>query len=74
MRLVCIYADRVDNSIHTDAAGMSSDLIAEGQAPFFGAALGNAIRGIEAQLRSSKRTPKTRRAKLGALTLRASRA
>ncbi len=49
-------------------------LIAEGHAPFFGAALGNAIRCIEAQLRSTKRTPKTRRSRPPALTLRESRA
>jgi ribosome-associated translation inhibitor RaiA len=47
-------------------------LVAEGQAPFFGAALGDAIRCIEAQLRSTKRTPKTRRTKPPALTLRES--
>ena len=49
-------------------------LVAEGHAPFFGAALANAIRCIEAQLRSSKRTPKARRARPPALTLRESRA
>jgi ribosome-associated translation inhibitor RaiA len=49
-------------------------LVAEGQAPFFGAALANAVRCIEAQLRRSKRTPKARRTKPPALTLRASRA
>ena len=49
-------------------------LIAEGHAPFFAAALGNAIRCIEAQLRSTKRTPKARRSRPPGLTLRASRA
>jgi ribosome-associated translation inhibitor RaiA len=59
---------RVEIVLH---APRHRDLIAEGQGPFFGAALGDAIRCIEAQLRRSKRPPKTRRAKLGALTLRA---
>jgi ribosome-associated translation inhibitor RaiA len=60
---------RVEIVLH---APRHRSLIAEGHAPFFGAALGNAIRCIEAQLRSSKRTPKARRAKPpGALTLRA---
>jgi ribosome-associated translation inhibitor RaiA len=53
-------------------------LVAEGHAPFFGAALANAIRCIEAQLRSTKRTRRSRSpakaGRLGTLTLRASRA
>ena len=55
---------RVEIVLH---APRNRRLVAEGHAPFFGAALGNAIRGIEAQLRSVKRTRRS-------LTLRASRA
>jgi ribosome-associated translation inhibitor RaiA len=59
---------RVEIVLH---APRHRSLVAEGHAPFFGAALANAIRCIEAQLRSTKRTPKKHK---GALTLRASRA
>jgi ribosome-associated translation inhibitor RaiA len=58
---------RVEIVLH---APRHRSLIAEGHAPFFGAALAHAIRAIEAQLRSTKRTPKSK----AALTLRTSRA
>lgn len=55
---------RVEIVLH---APRNRRLVAEGRGAFFGAALGNAIRGIESQLRRSKRHRRS-------LTLRASRA
>jgi ribosome-associated translation inhibitor RaiA len=67
---------RVEIVLH---APRQKRLVAEGRAAFFGAALADAIRCIESQLRRTKRTPKARaqgreQDRARALMLRASRA